>query len=104
MFYASNVYNIADAADYSRDAAITDLFTALGQHVRVAHMPMRMATMAADAAEFFNRLGRPGEPALTRYAVDQMAHDVVLDLSKAAAQGWRPRRALRDYLATVRVS
>jgi 2-alkyl-3-oxoalkanoate reductase len=94
-------YNIADAADYSRDAAITGLFAALGQRVRIAHVPMRMASSAATAAELGTRAGLPGGQALTRYAVDQLAHDVVLDLSRAAAQGWRPRRALRDYLAAV---
>jgi nucleoside-diphosphate-sugar epimerase len=95
-------YNIADAADYSRDAAITELFAALGQHVRITHVPMRMASAAANAAERRNRLGLSGEPALTRYVVDQMAHDVVLDLSKAATQGWQPRWMLSDYLATLR--
>jgi nucleoside-diphosphate-sugar epimerase len=94
-------YNIADAADYSRDATITELFAALGQRVRIAHVPMRMASVAANAAERANRLGLSGEPALTRYAVDQMGHDVVLDLSKTATQGWQPRWMLRDYLATL---
>ena len=97
LSWPAGPYNIADAADYSRDAAITGLFAALGQRVRIAHVPAWLASAAAGAAE---RLA--GEPALTRYAVDQLAHDVVLDLSKAAAQGWHPRRALRDYLATLR--
>ena len=52
-------YNIADAADYSRDAAITELFAALGQRVRIAHVPMRMASVAANAAERRNRLACP---------------------------------------------
>jgi hypothetical protein len=95
-------YNIADSADYSRDAAITELFTALGQHVRIAHVPVRIANAAASAAERGDRLGRSVQPALTRYAVDQVAHDLVLDLSKSAAQGFRPRLVLRDYLATLR--
>jgi 2-alkyl-3-oxoalkanoate reductase len=69
--------------------------------VRIAHVPMRMASVAANAAERRNRLGLSGEPALTGYAVDQMAHDVVLDLSKTANQGWQPRWMLRDYLATL---
>jgi nucleoside-diphosphate-sugar epimerase len=94
-------YNVADAADYSRDAAITGLFAALGRPVRITHVPVRLARVAASTAERRSRLGRYGEPALTRYAVDQLAHDVVLDLSRAAAQGWRPRRALPDYLAAL---
>jgi len=92
-------YNIADAADYSRDAAITELFAALGQRVRITHVPIRAASAAAEVAE---RRGLSGASALTRYAVDQMAHDVVLDLSKATAQGWQPRWMLSDYLATLR--
>jgi hypothetical protein len=64
-----------------------------------------MAGLAASAAERLDLsgLGPPGEPPLTRYAVDQMAHDVVLDLSKAATQGWRARWTLDDYLATLRL-
>jgi nucleoside-diphosphate-sugar epimerase len=95
-------YNIADAAHYSRDAAITGLFAALGQQVRLTHVPRQMAGGAANVAERGHRLGLSRAPTLTRYAVDQMAHDVVLDLSKATAQGWRPRRALCDYLTTLR--
>jgi nucleoside-diphosphate-sugar epimerase len=92
-------YNIADAADYSRDTAITELFAALGQRVRITHVPIRVASAAAEVAE---RRGQSGASALTRYAVDQMAHDVVLDLSRATAQGWQPRWMLSDYLATLR--
>jgi len=102
--WPAGAYNIADAADYSRDAAITELFAALGERVRIVHVPKRLASAAASAAECHNRLAGTGEPALTCYAVDQLAHDVVLDLSKATAQGWRPRWALRDYLATLTAS
>jgi hypothetical protein len=38
---------------------------------------------------------------LTPYAVDQIARGVVLDISKALAQGWRPRRTLADHLADL---
>jgi hypothetical protein len=38
---------------------------------------------------------------LSPYAVDQVARSVVLDLSKATAQGYRPRRDLYDFLATM---
>ena len=39
------------------------------------------------------------EPALSRYTVDQLAHTVVLDVSRAKAQGWTPRVRLEDYLS-----
>ncbi|WP_086575502.1 hypothetical protein [Streptomyces alboverticillatus] len=46
---------------------------------------------------------RPGaEVALSRYAVDQLAHRVVLDITKARGCGWAPRRTLEDFLAAVR--
>ena len=41
------------------------------------------------------------EPLLTRYAVDQIAREVVLDITKARAQRWQPRVALNDFLATL---
>jgi hypothetical protein len=53
-----------------------------------------MAGLAVTAA--------PGVGTLTRYVVDQLAHSVVLDVSKAMAQGWRPRHVLDDFLAVLR--
>jgi 2-alkyl-3-oxoalkanoate reductase len=80
------------------DKAITDLFAAMGQRVRIAHVPLRAASMAATVAEWHGRVTGSAEPSLSRYAVDQLAHDVVLDISKAAEAGWLPRRSLPDYL------
>lgn len=96
--WPAGAYNVADAAAYSRDRAITDLFAAMGQPVKIAHAPLRVAAMAATVAEWHGQIRGLAEPLLSRYAVDQLAHDVVLDLSKAAAQGWSPRWSLADYL------
>ncbi|EFL18290.1 NAD-dependent epimerase/dehydratase family protein [Streptomyces sp. C] len=91
-------YNVADAAPYSRDAAVAAVLRAHGVRARIRHLPLPVAGAAARAAEAVSRL-TGGEPALSRYAVDQLAHPVVLDLARARAQGWTPRRTLVDYLS-----
>lgn len=70
----------------------------MGQPIKIAHVPLRVANMAATVAEWHGRVRGLAEPSLSRYAVDQLAHDVVLGLTKAAAQGWSPRWSLADYL------
>jgi hypothetical protein len=55
----------------------------------------------ARALEALARHRPGGEPPLTRYAVDQLAHTVVLDVGKARSQGWTPRRTLDDYLSLL---
>lgn len=71
-------YNIADARPYSRDAAIT---TVLGVPVR--HVPLRLARAIAGIGT-----------ALTPYAIDQVTDGLVLDISRARAQGWTPQEVL----------
>ncbi|MBL1087422.1 NAD(P)-dependent oxidoreductase [Streptomyces actinomycinicus] len=90
-------YNIADPAPYDRDRAVRAVLEAHGVRARIRHVPPAVARAVAGAAQLAGRL-RPGtEPFLTPYAVDQLAGSVVLDVSKAEAQGWRARRALADY-------
>lgn len=94
-------YNIADAVAHHRDAALRRVLRAHGVRARIRHLPLGLARSAARAAETAARL-RPGaEAALSRYAVDQLAHPVVLDTGKARARGWLPRHGLDDYLAEV---
>lgn len=38
---------------------------------------------------------------LTSYAIDQLAHPVVLDTTKARLQGFHPSRTLEDYLRQI---
>lgn len=92
-------YNIADAEPYARDGALREVLRAHGVRARVRHLPPVVARTAARAAQ---ALARSGEPALSRYAVDQLAHPVVLDLSRARAQAWAPERTLADYLGSLR--
>jgi nucleoside-diphosphate-sugar epimerase len=94
-------YNIADPAPYWRDSAVHHVLRAHGVRARVRHLPIRVAMTAARTLESLAR-HRPGsQPPLTRYAVDQLAHTVILDLTKSRSQGWRPRRTLGDFLATA---
>jgi nucleoside-diphosphate-sugar epimerase len=66
-------YNIADARPYSRDAAITAVL-----HVPVRHVPVRLVRAMA----------------FTPYAIDQVTDGLVLDISRAEAQGWSPQEVL----------
>ncbi|CAG6398718.1 NAD(P)-dependent oxidoreductase [Streptomyces cocklensis] len=90
-------YNIADPAPYERDEAIRAVLRAHGVRARIGHVPRPLAGAAAGAAQTLARLRPHAEPPLTRYAVDQLAHSVVLDVSKARSQGWTARRTLGDY-------
>ncbi|MGW2490880.1 NAD-dependent epimerase/dehydratase family protein [Streptomyces sp. NPDC001606] len=90
-------YNIADPVPYDRDGAMLAVLRAHGVRARIHRVPPVLAHAAARAA----RLCPGGEPSLTRYAVDQLARSVVLDVSKAEAQGWRAARCLADYTNTV---
>jgi hypothetical protein len=91
LWWPAGAYNVADGQPYRRDAAIRDVLAADGVPVRLVHVPVVLAYAAA-------RLRRGGD--LTPYAVDQLAHGVVLDTGKARARGWHPHRTLADFLAS----
>lgn len=94
-------YNIADPVPYRRDDAVRTVLAAHGVHARVGHLPLPLARAAAALVERASLL-RPGvEPPLTRYAVDQLAHSVVLDVTKARRQGWAAPHTLADYARAV---
>ncbi|MFD7728883.1 NAD-dependent epimerase/dehydratase family protein [Kitasatospora phosalacinea] len=81
-------YNLADRAPYGRDAALRAVLAAHGRRARLLHVPPRLAALA---------VGR--RPHLTAYALDQLAHRVVLDTRKSRSRGFTPGRDLDDYLA-----
>jgi nucleoside-diphosphate-sugar epimerase len=81
-------YNIADAHPYPRDATIRAVLKA-----RPLHVPVAVANAAAAVAAKTRR-----EPTLTRYAIDQLANGMVLDLTRASEQGYQPERSLTDFL------
>ncbi|MEU4927319.1 NAD(P)-dependent oxidoreductase [Streptomyces yokosukanensis] len=90
-------YNIADPAPYDRDRAIGAVLRAHGVRARIRHIPTPLAHTVANAARTLARLRPHTEPYLTRYAVDQLARSVVLDVSKAESRGWAGGRVLADY-------
>ncbi|QGZ47336.1 NAD-dependent epimerase/dehydratase family protein [Streptomyces sp. QHH-9511] len=94
-------YNIADPVPYQRDEVVRTVLRAHGVRARLGHLPLSVARTAAVATEALSRLRPYAEPPLTRYAVDQLAHTVVLDVSRAQAQGWTAHRTLADYAAAT---
>jgi nucleoside-diphosphate-sugar epimerase len=99
--WPAGAFNIADAAPYWRDTVVREVLRAHGISARLVHVPVAAAMFAATAARPLARLRPSAPPRLTRYAVDQVARPVVLDITKAAAQGWRPRHELAGYLAAI---
>lgn len=92
-------FNIADARPHLRDALVVEALAATGLPMRVIRLPLRVAAAAARAMVSAGTWLPIVEPALTPYAVDQLGHDIVLDIGRARAHGWMPRRAVADYLA-----
>lgn len=100
-------YNIADARVYRRDDVVRAVTAAHGLDVKLVRVPVGPAHVVATALDAVRagaaavRLARSWQPALTRYAVDQLARGVVLDIARATARGWRPRWSLHVFLADV---
>ncbi|WP_043513813.1 MULTISPECIES: NAD(P)-dependent oxidoreductase [unclassified Actinoplanes] len=90
--WPAGAYNVADAEPYRRDAIIA---AACG--VPVQHVPLGAARAAATVATAISRL-TGGEAALSRYALEQLTTPVVLNISRALSQGWRPARTFADFL------
>jgi nucleoside-diphosphate-sugar epimerase len=91
--WPAGAYNIVDAQPYQRDAVIEAVLAAHGVAARIHHVPAPLAMTAARMVRRFTPL--------SPYAVDQVARSVVLDLAKATAQGYQPRRDLFDFLAAI---
>jgi hypothetical protein len=73
---------------------VRDVLAAFGRRARIAHVPIKVANAAAAIAVRLHPA-----PVLTRYAVDQLAHGLVLDLGRARDRGYSPARTLTDFLA-----
>lgn len=86
--WAPGAYNIADAAPYRRDDALRHILTVHRRPARIAHLPAPLVRLAARTTVV---------PGLTPYTVDLLTRGVVLDLTRARAQGWHPAHDLRDY-------
>ncbi|MEU9111098.1 NAD(P)-dependent oxidoreductase [Streptomyces sp. NPDC048483] len=94
-------YNIADPLPYRRDDAIRAVLRAHNVHARIGHLPLPVASAAATVSERLSRRRPDAAPGLTRYAVDQLAHSVVLNVAKAQRQGWTAHTSLDTYVAAA---
>ncbi|MGW2372168.1 NAD-dependent epimerase/dehydratase family protein [Kitasatospora sp. NPDC001683] len=81
-------YNIADPVPYRRDAALRHVLATHHLPARITHLPTPLARLAARTTLL---------PGLTPYTLDLLTRGVVLDLTRAHAQGWNPRHTLADY-------
>jgi nucleoside-diphosphate-sugar epimerase len=97
LSWPAGAYNIADAEPYQRDATVRAVLAAFGRPARPVKIPIGIANAAAALAMRLHPA-----PTLTRYAVDQLAHGLVLDTGRATALGYTPTRTLTDYLARLR--
>ena len=86
-------FNIADADSPTLRALLTEVFAALGQPTRLLSLPPWPLQAAAHALGWWWRAARrPGEPRLTPYAIAQLHHPCVLDLTRARAHlGYTPQ-------------
>jgi len=92
--WPAGAYNVADAEPYPRDRTVRAVLAASGRRARTVHIPVGLANAAAALAARLHPA-----PTLTGYAVDQLAHGLVLDLGRARARGYCPTRTLTDFLA-----
>ena len=77
-------FNIADADTPTLRALLTEVFAAVGQPTRLIPLPPWPLQAAAHALDWWWRAARrPGEPRLTPYAIAQLRHPCVLDLTRA---------------------
>lgn len=95
LSWAPGVYNVADSISYQRDDVVVAVCRAHGLDVVLRRIPV---TVAFTAAAFLGRFN-PGR--LSRYAVDQLANPIVLEVGKACAAGYAPLHDLGGYLSTV---
>jgi nucleoside-diphosphate-sugar epimerase len=81
--WPTGAYNITDGVAYRRDEIVASV---LGVPVR--HVPVAAVRALAAVASLRH------QPVLTRYTIDQVTEGMVLDISRARSQGWRPRYGL----------
>lgn len=88
---AVGAFNVSDRDPVSLADAVPELLARRGVRVRIRAVPVPAVLAVAHAAEAIARTRRRLSPALTRYAVWQLALERTYDLTRAEAIGWRPR-------------
>lgn len=95
---AQGVFNVADATVPTVDELLRTMFARRGLPTTIRYVRRSLAWSAAMATEaYWWAASGPGEPPLTRYAVEGLAHSSVLDISRVRSSlGYVPRWTFRD--------
>lgn len=95
---ACGVFNVADDETPTVDELLHTMFARHSLPTSIRYVSRTVAWSAAAMAEAYWWIAsRPGDPPLTRYAVDGLAHSSVLDTSRARSSlGYVPRWTFRD--------
>jgi nucleoside-diphosphate-sugar epimerase len=95
---AAGVFNIADAETATLDDLLTTLLTRAGAPTRLLHVPVSVAWQAATLLERVWRTDTPPRgPPLTRYVLQQLTANHVLDITRArSVLGYAPTMNYRS--------
>lgn len=100
---ARGPFNICDEVPVIMGEVLQGLLRATGRQPSVVYLPRSLAWALASFAEFsWTVVAARRAPRLTRYRIVQIADEYTLDLARASRQlGYRPRRTVHDFLATL---
>jgi nucleoside-diphosphate-sugar epimerase len=92
----SAVYNITDAESFMLSDVIKNAKKLNNLHFKTVYIPRKLAFGVGSILEFVFRLFRSKKPPmLTRYIVQQMASDHILDIGKAKRElGYSPTKSV----------
>jgi len=100
---AGGVYFVTDGEPVVFREFLTAMLGTQGVEIPDKSVPPAVAGTAARMAEgIWRRLGRPGNPPLTRFAVWVSSHECTIDISRAERElGYRPVKPREEGLAEL---
>jgi len=103
MAPAGSVYFVTDGEPVVFREFLTAMLGTQGVEIPDKSVPPAVAGTAARMAEgIWPRLGRPGNPPLTRFAVWVSSHECTIDISRAERElGYRPVKPREEGLAEL---
>jgi nucleoside-diphosphate-sugar epimerase len=95
-----SIYNITDAEPVMLEEALAAVRTLNHMHFKEVHIPRALCFAIGGIAEgIYSLTGAKHAPLLTRYLVQQMASDHVLDISKAQEElKYHPTKTVKNDL------